>query len=86
MTDHVDKTMGIVTRIALIPEVLSRIKPTDRLRLANRYSVCDRSVCMLSGTSIAVMSHCDIHHECSMTDPIDFIFSTILSTVESLSD
>jgi hypothetical protein len=27
--------------------------------------VCEGSVCMLSDTSIEVMSHCDIHHECS---------------------
>jgi hypothetical protein len=33
MKDHVDKSMGIVTRIG---ESLTRIKPTDPLRLANR--------------------------------------------------
>jgi hypothetical protein len=27
---------------------------------------------MLSGTSIAVMSHCDIHHECGRREPIIF--------------
>jgi hypothetical protein len=31
MKDHVDKSMGIVTRIA---EALARIKPTESLRLA----------------------------------------------------
>jgi hypothetical protein len=33
MKGHVDRSMGIVTRIA---EALARIKPTDPLRLANR--------------------------------------------------
>ncbi len=32
----------------------------------------DRSVCMLSGTSIAVMSHGVIHHECVRREPIIF--------------
>ncbi len=36
------------------------------------HSVCERSVCTLSGTSIAVMSHCDINHECARREPIDF--------------
>ena len=27
---------------------------------------------MLSGTSIVVMSHCDIHHECTRREPIIF--------------
>jgi hypothetical protein len=36
------------------------------------YSVCEHSVCMLSGTSIAVMSHCDIHHECVRRESIIF--------------
>ncbi len=35
-------------------------------------TLCERSVCLLSGTSIAVMSHCDIHHECARRDPIIF--------------
>ncbi len=25
--------------------------------------MCECSVCMLSGTSIVVMSHCDVHHQ-----------------------
>ena len=36
--------------------------------------MCDRSVGMVSGASIVVMSHCDIHHECTWREPI--IFST----------
>ncbi len=32
----------------------------------------DRSVCTLSGTSVVVMSHCDIHHECTRREPIVF--------------
>jgi hypothetical protein len=32
------------------------------------HSVCERSVCTLSGTSITVISHCDIHHECVRRD------------------
>ncbi len=35
-------------------------------------TLCERSVCMLSGTSISVMSHCDIHYECTRRDPIIF--------------
>jgi hypothetical protein len=35
------------------------------------HSVCERSVCTLSGTSIEVMSHCDINHECARREPID---------------
>jgi hypothetical protein len=34
--------------------------------------MCENSVCTLSGTSISVMSHCDIHHECPRRDPIIF--------------
>ena len=36
--------------------------------------MCERSVGILSGTSIPVMSHCDIHHECVRREPI--VFST----------
>ncbi len=36
------------------------------------HSVCERSVCTLSGTSITVMSLCDIHHECSRRESIVF--------------
>ncbi len=35
MKVRVDKSMGIVTRI---PEALARIKPTEPLRLVNRFS------------------------------------------------
>ncbi len=35
-------------------------------------TVCERSVCTLSGMSMAVMSHCDIHHECARREPIVF--------------
>jgi hypothetical protein len=49
------------------------VEETIRLRsTGGGYSVCERSVCMLSGKSIAVMSHCDIHHECTRRDPIIF--------------
>jgi hypothetical protein len=34
--------------------------------------MCECSVCTLSGTSIVVMSHCDIHHQCERRDPIVF--------------
>jgi hypothetical protein len=34
--------------------------------------VCECSVCKLSGTSITVMSHCDINHQCVRRDPILF--------------
>jgi hypothetical protein len=44
------------------------VEDTIRLRsTGGGYSVRERSVCMLSGTSIAVMSHCDIHHEYTRT-------------------
>ncbi len=36
------------------------------------HSVCECFVCTLSGTSIAVMSHCGIHHECARREPIVF--------------
>jgi hypothetical protein len=36
------------------------------------YSVCECSVCLLSCTSLTVMSHCDIHHESVWRDPIIF--------------
>jgi hypothetical protein len=35
-------------------------------------TLCERSVGILSGTSIEVMSNCDIHHECTRRDPIIF--------------
>jgi hypothetical protein len=136
MKDHVDKSMGIITRIV---EDLTRIKPTETLRLAQcearkkpnysdadrfpesgtrsaysdrqeddgirsirvyltirpnlhsgclvddtirmrstggGHSVCECSVCILSGTSIAVTSHCDIHHECARRDLIIFPHET----------
>jgi hypothetical protein len=49
------------------------VEGTIRLRsTGGGYSVCERSVCMLSGMSIVVMSHCDIHHECTRREPIIF--------------
>ena len=49
------------------------VEDTIRLRsTGERYSVCERSVCMLSGTSIVVMSHRDIHHECTRRESIIF--------------
>jgi hypothetical protein len=45
MKDRVDKSMGIVTRIA---EALARIKPTDPLRLADREVVRKKRNCSLS--------------------------------------
>ena len=64
------KTMGSVlcVYLTIIPYLISsfRIQNTVRLRsTCGGHSVCERSVCMLSGTSISVMSHCDIHHECA---------------------
>ena len=50
MKDHVDKSMGIVTRIA---EALARIKPTDPLRLANRQAHKKRNCSDSSGNSPA---------------------------------
>ena len=48
------------------------VQGTVRLRsTGGGHSVCEHSVCALSGTSIAVMSHCDIHHECAR-EPIVF--------------
>ena len=47
------------------------VQNTIRLRITGGgYSVCERCVCilthiLLSGTSITVMSHCDIHHQCA---------------------
>jgi hypothetical protein len=47
------------------------VEGTIRLRsTGGGYSVCERSVCMLCGTSIEVMSHCDIHHECTRRESI----------------
>ena len=40
MKDHVDKSMGIVTRIA---ETLARIKPTEPLRLTKREPFKERN-------------------------------------------
>jgi hypothetical protein len=48
------------------------VQGTVRLRsTGGGHSVCERSVCTLSGTSIEVMSHFDIHHECAR-EPIVF--------------
>jgi hypothetical protein len=48
------------------------VQGTVRLRsTCGGHCGCERSVCTLSGTSIAVMSHCDsgIHHECQSRIP-----------------
>jgi hypothetical protein len=50
MKDRVDKSMGIVTRIA---EALSRIKPTHSLRLAKREARKKRNCSDSSGNSPA---------------------------------
>jgi hypothetical protein len=50
MKDRVDKSMGIVTHIA---EVLSRIKPTDPLRLSKREARKKRNYSDSSGNSPA---------------------------------
>jgi hypothetical protein len=48
MKDHVDKSMGIVTRIG---ESLTRIKPTDPLRLSKRETRKKRNCSDSSGNS-----------------------------------
>jgi hypothetical protein len=49
------------------------VEDTIRLRITGGgYSMCELSVCMMSGTSIAVTSHCDIHHECTRRESIIF--------------
>ncbi len=48
MKDRVDKSMGIVTQIT---EVLSRIKPTEPLRLAKREAHKKRNWSDSSGNS-----------------------------------
>ena len=48
MKDRVDKSMGIVTRIA---EALARIKPTEPLRLAKREAHKKRNCSDSSGNS-----------------------------------
>jgi hypothetical protein len=61
--------------LTIIPNLYSGflLEGTIRMRsTGGRYSVCECSVCMVSGTSISVMSHCDIHHECTRRDPIIF--------------
>ncbi len=50
MKGHVDKSMGIVTRIA---EVLARIKPTESLRLPKREAHKKRNCSDSSGNSAA---------------------------------
>jgi hypothetical protein len=50
MKGRVDKSMGIVTRIA---EALARIKPTDPLRLAKREAHQKRNCSDSSGNSPA---------------------------------
>ena len=48
MKDHVDKSMGIVSRLA---EALARIKPTEPLRLAKREARKKRNWSDPSGNS-----------------------------------
>jgi hypothetical protein len=50
MKGRVDKSMGIVTRIA---EALARIKPTEPLRLAKREASKKRNCSDFSGNSPA---------------------------------
>jgi hypothetical protein len=50
MKDHVDKSMGIVTRIT---KVFPRIKPTEPLRLAKREARKKRNCSDSSGNSPA---------------------------------
>jgi hypothetical protein len=60
-----------------MPNLQSVFLVEDTIRMRSTgggYSVCEYSVGMLNGTSIVVMSHCDIHHECTRREPI--IFST----------
>jgi hypothetical protein len=35
-------------------------------------SVCENPICILSGTSVSVMSHCNIHHKCVRRESIIF--------------
>ena len=49
------------------------VQGTVRLRgSSGGHTVCEFSVCKLSGTSIVIMSHCDIHQQCVRRDPIVF--------------
>jgi hypothetical protein len=50
MKDHVDKSMGTITHIV---EVLTRIKPTETLRLANREARKKRNCSDSAGNSPA---------------------------------
>ena len=66
---------SICVYLTIIPNLHSGclVEGTIRLRSTSEgYSVCERSVCMMSGTSISVMSHSDIHHECTRREPIIF--------------
>jgi hypothetical protein len=48
--------------LTIMPNLHSDCLVEGTIRLRNTvggYSVCERSVCMLSGTSISVMSHCE---------------------------
>ncbi len=61
-----DGIMSIRVYLTIIPNLQSGclVEDTIRLRITGEgYSVCEHSVGILSGTSISVMSHCDIHHE-----------------------
>ena len=76
MTPHVlfrQNVSEVNLTIMTYPFSNCRIQSTVRLSsTCGGHSVCERSVCMLSGTSISVMSHCDIHHECTRREPIIF--------------
>jgi hypothetical protein len=43
-------------------------------RYSGGHSVCECSICMLSGTPKAVMSHCDVHHHRERRDPIVVLY------------
>jgi hypothetical protein len=73
MKGHVDKSMGIVTRMA---EVLGRIRPTESLRLAKREACKKRNCSDSSGNSpskiLASQYTCILrlytnHHVCRRT-------------------
>ncbi len=61
--------------LTIMPNLQSSclVEGTIRLRsIGGGYSVCEGSVGTLSGTSIVVMSHCDIHHEYTSRESIIF--------------
>jgi hypothetical protein len=71
--DGVSPNRLIRVYLTIIPYLYSGclVQGTVRLRsTAGGHSMCECSVCTLSGTSIVVMSHCDIHHECEYISPM----------------